>query len=127
MYLIIILLYVLLAVLVAFFIAKWRSNRIFQEIEGKNKISQKQFSINENLPMRQTANGKENIKLKKDKNYSEGTQIPLGLGMALAQNIDAMNRFAALGEKEKQEIINHTHEIHSKQEMRAYVESVFFK
>ena len=65
--------------------------------------------------------------MKEDRNYAEGTQIPMGLGMALAQNLDAMNRFAALKEAEKQEIIQHTHQIQSKREMRAYVDSLFSK
>lgn len=59
------------------------------------------------------------------KNYAEGPEIPLGLGMALAQNLDAMNRFSNLSEAEKQSIIAHTHEISSKKEMQAYVNSLF--
>lgn len=65
--------------------------------------------------------------MKKELNYAEGTQIPMGLGMALAQNRNAMNRFAALDEAEKQRIIARTHEIRSKQEMRAYVNSLFME
>lgn len=63
--------------------------------------------------------------MKDTKNYAEGTQIPMGLGMALAQNLDAMNRFASLPEAEKDRIIEHTHQIGSKREMRAYVDSLF--
>lgn len=51
--------------------------------------------------------------------------IPMGLGMALAQNPEAMNRFAALSEAEKRRVVQHTHEIGSKKEMRAYVDSLF--
>lgn len=63
--------------------------------------------------------------MKEDRNYAEGVQIPLGLGMALAQNLDAMNRFAALDDAAKQRIVEHTHQIGSKREMRAYVDSLF--
>lgn len=55
-------------------------------------------------------------------NYAEGDGIPLGLGMALAQNIDAMNRFASLPPEQKAQMISHTHEISSKDEMRRYVQ-----
>ena len=58
-------------------------------------------------------------------NFSEGPEIPMGLGMALAQNLNAMNRFASLPEEKRREIIAHTHEIQSKKEMRAYVDSLF--
>lgn len=60
-----------------------------------------------------------------ERNFAEGPEIPMGLGMALAQNVDAMNRFAALPESEKQSIIAHTHSIQSKKEMQAYVASLF--
>lgn len=58
-------------------------------------------------------------------NFAEGVQIPMGLGMALAQNLHAMNCFAALGDREKREIIENTHKIASSREMRAYVDSLF--
>ena len=51
-------------------------------------------------------------------------EIPLGLGMALAQHVDAMQYFASLPKNEQQQIINHTHTIGSKQEMRAFVQSL---
>lgn len=46
----------------------------------------------------------------------------MGLGMALAQNTEAMAYFAGLSKEQQQAIIDGTHSIHSKQEMRAYVE-----
>lgn len=64
-------------------------------------------------------------KTQQDHNFSEGPEIPMGLGMALAQNLNAMNRFASLPEEKRREIIAHTHEIQSKKEMRAYVDSLF--
>lgn len=50
--------------------------------------------------------------------------IPIGLGMALAMNPGAMEAFTALPEQRKQEIIEHTHQINSRQEMHDYVENL---
>ena len=50
--------------------------------------------------------------------------LPLGLGMALAQNTQALNAFAAMPQDQQQRVIQHTHTIRSKQEMQAYVNSL---
>jgi len=57
-------------------------------------------------------------------NYANGPEIPMGLGMALAQNREAMNHYAGLSKAEQEAIIKHTQEIRSKQEMEAYVQSL---
>lgn len=54
-------------------------------------------------------------------NYAEGIDMPLGLGMALAQNLTAMEKFSALSHEQQQQMIAHVHEINSKKEMRSYV------
>ncbi len=54
----------------------------------------------------------------------DGQGIPLGFGMALAQNSDAMNYFASLDEQRKQEVIDNCHGVRSKSEMRQYVSSL---
>ena len=54
----------------------------------------------------------------------ENYEMPIGLGMALAMNPEAMQKFASLPENKKQEIINGTHSVTSKEEMRQYVESI---
>lgn len=51
-------------------------------------------------------------------------QLPLGFGMALAQNPDTMEYFAKLPEDKKEQIIDHTHSIESKQEMHEYVQNL---
>lgn len=61
----------------------------------------------------------------KEKNLANGPEIPMGLGMALAQNLHAMNSFSQLPAEEQQQIIAHTHEIRSRKEMQAYVEQLF--
>lgn len=51
----------------------------------------------------------------------EKLEIPIGFGMALAQNPEAMQKFAMLSEEEKQQIIAGTHSVKSKEEMHSYV------
>lgn len=58
-------------------------------------------------------------------NPTNAFELPLGLGMALAQNSDAMSKFSTLPPAEKQQIIEHTHAIQSKAEMQQYVNSLF--
>lgn len=50
--------------------------------------------------------------------------LPLGLGMALAQNEKAMQRFEAMSDADKQAFVNKTHSINSKSEMRSLVNSL---
>jgi len=51
--------------------------------------------------------------------------IPLGLGLALAQNSEALSRFAGLPVSERQRIIDKTHSIESKKEMKSFVDNWF--
>lgn len=48
-------------------------------------------------------------------------ELPLGFGMALAQNETAMRKFEALTAEEKQSILEKTHSVRSKQEMQQLV------
>lgn len=54
----------------------------------------------------------------------EKAEMPVGLGMALAMNPEAMQKFSSLTEKQKNEIINGTHAIASKKEMQHYVQNI---
>lgn len=54
----------------------------------------------------------------------ENYEMPMGLGMALSKNPEAMQKFAMLSESEKQEIIQGTHSVQSKEEMRRYVDNI---
>ncbi len=57
----------------------------------------------------------------------EKNEMPVGLGMALTMNPEAMQKFASLPDFKKQEIINGTHSVSSKEEMRHYVENIKFQ
>ena len=48
--------------------------------------------------------------------------LPLGLGIALAQNEQAMERFASLSDEEKERIIQSAHNVNSKAEMQQFVQ-----
>lgn len=52
--------------------------------------------------------------------YNDG--MPMGLGMALAANMMAYNKFSNLSERERRELMNRTHGIESPEEMREFVE-----
>lgn len=49
------------------------------------------------------------------------TELPLGFGMALAQNEAAMRRFEHMSEEEKQAVLDRVHKVRSKAEMRRLV------
>ena len=53
-----------------------------------------------------------------------GPDLPMGFSMALAQNEAAMKQFESLSEAEKQAVIQRTHSVTSKQEMRRLVASL---
>ena len=48
-------------------------------------------------------------------------EIPVGLSMALAENLRAMERFGNLPEQERQDFISRSRNAGSKQEMRSLV------
>lgn len=50
--------------------------------------------------------------------------MPIGFSMALALNPEAMERFTMMNEAQKQQIIDGTHNIKSKQEMHEYVNNL---
>lgn len=48
-------------------------------------------------------------------------KVPIGFGLALAQNTTAMNRYAQLSEAQKQDILNKAHHVRSEKEMYTLV------
>lgn len=57
-------------------------------------------------------------------NFVNGKDIPLGFGMAMAQNSEAMTRFSAMSEEQRRQLIEGTHSVRSKKEMQAYVDRI---
>ena len=53
-----------------------------------------------------------------------GPDVPMGLGMALAKDLDAMAYFSTLSPEQQQAVIDRTHSIQSKKEMQQFVHSL---
>ncbi len=51
-------------------------------------------------------------------------EMPVGFAMALAMNPEAMQKFGTLSEEQKQQIIEGTRAVKSRDEMRRYVDSL---
>ena len=51
-------------------------------------------------------------------------ELPMGLGMALANNPVAMNYFMGMSPDEQRQFVEGTHQIRSKAEMQHYVNSL---
>lgn len=58
------------------------------------------------------------------KNLLGDNEIPIGFGMALAKDLDAMNYFSNLEESKKDQIIEQSRQIQSKSQMEQYVSSL---
>ena len=67
-----------------------------------------------------TISGDETMK----NNFVDGPGVPLGFGMALAQNPDAMDVFSGLTEAQRQKVLDKSRRIRSRAEMRSYVDSL---
>lgn len=52
------------------------------------------------------------------------TEVPIGFGLALAQNEEAMNAFAMMAKEEKQAIWNKAHNARSEKEMHQIVNNL---
>ena len=51
-------------------------------------------------------------------------KVPIGFGMALAQNYDAMAAYAAMPDDQKQVILNKAHNARSEEEMHRIVNGI---
>ena len=56
--------------------------------------------------------------MQKDGQSLLNSDVPMGLGMALAQNVEAMQAFSAMEPAKQRAIIDRTHTIGSKKERR---------
>lgn len=52
------------------------------------------------------------------------TTVPIGFGMALAQNETALNAYAVMTKEQKQAILNRAHQARSEEEMHQIVDSI---
>lgn len=52
-------------------------------------------------------------------------ELPIGFTMELAQHPDVLNKFAQLSEIERSSIVEGAKDMHSRNEMRNYVENMF--
>jgi len=52
-------------------------------------------------------------------------KVPIGFGMALAMNPQAMNSYSAMTEEQKQAILNRAHNARSEREMHQIVNGIF--
>lgn len=50
--------------------------------------------------------------------------LPMGFSMALAQNEKALNCFSNMSEQQKKDVIDKTHSIQSKKEMKMFVNNL---
>ncbi len=57
-------------------------------------------------------------------NYPGNLEVPVGLGVALARNMEAMNHFAHLSKEEQQEVIERTRLLHSNEEIQELVQTL---
>ena len=51
-------------------------------------------------------------------------KVPLGFGMALSMNPNALNAYSAMTEEEKRAVLNKAHNANSEQEMHQIVNSI---
>lgn len=51
-------------------------------------------------------------------------KVPLGFGMALSMNPNALNAYSAMTDEEKQAVLDKAHNARSEQEMHQIVESI---
>lgn len=57
-----------------------------------------------------------------NKDFNPLADLPMGFGMALMQNENAMRRFASMSDDEQKSVLSQTHAIQSKKEMQAFVD-----
>ena len=56
-----------------------------------------------------------------DKDYRD---VPLGLGMALARNMSAMERFSFMSDAQRKNVLEKASAVHSRNEMTQLVDSI---
>lgn len=62
--------------------------------------------------------------MERKSNYLDYDKIPAGFGMALAENMEALQLFAGMNSAMQQEIINRTHNMSSSADMKQFVDNL---
>ena len=86
------------------------------------KESEEKMSTSENR--QNGATSKKTADTAAEDKYKYTGDLPLGLGMALTQNIPAMKVFAGLPEERRQDYINRAHNVKSRKEMAELVSTL---
>ncbi len=55
----------------------------------------------------------------------QNEELPIGFTMELAMHSDALNQFSKLPKEKQEHLIDGARQVHSREEMRHYVESMF--
>lgn len=50
--------------------------------------------------------------------------LPVGFGLALAQNLNALDKFSSMTNEKQKEIVEGAKQVSSKKEMRSYVDNI---
>lgn len=58
------------------------------------------------------------------KKHESPPEIPMGLGLALARNRNAFNVFSSMSPGRQSQIIKHSFDIKTKEDMQSFVESM---
>ena len=56
--------------------------------------------------------------------FTDSPEVPIGLGIALCKNPEAMHKYTSLSEQQKCDVISRSHGVGSREEMDAFVESL---
>lgn len=57
-------------------------------------------------------------------NIGEGGGLPIGFGLSLAANAKAMEAFANMSETEKEKTVEKSRQMHTRQDMERFVDSL---
>ncbi len=54
----------------------------------------------------------------------DGNDIPLGMGMAFAEDLSALTKFVSLSHAEQQKMIERAHNVNTQEEMRELIKGI---
>ncbi len=57
-------------------------------------------------------------------NIGQGGEMPIGFGLALAANAKSMEAFAGMSEEEKEQAVEHSRQMQTREDMERFVNSL---